>query len=235
MNIGQVLPGRIFKNDSNSKSSHREKDISKLANRPSNDTFEEPNLAIHSHREDDTHRQASQVKQHYNTSQVEQPIADPANAPIDTLPSQSPILLSGIPNIAVQTGLLSNRPHIAIYIPLPSVDADELYKQRDIFKNEWPLPSPTAWKEDPQFCELYQDVKSFNLPNFLGARRTLLSGLNLERWEARLYKYHDREISFFLHYGWPLGYHKSKPPESVPVTYQQISTWDTSKLLSKKS
>lgn len=59
------------------------------------------------------------------------------------------------------------------------------------------------------------DVRSFCLPNFIGARRTVSSALNLPRWEELLRHYHDNEICFFLRYGWPIGYHSTKIPVSV--------------------
>lgn len=122
---------------------------------------------------------------------------------------------------------LSHRPRIVpLYIPLPKVDPKVLEHQRGIFKETWPALTDKAWAENPYFCELYTDVKSFNLPNFLGARRTLPSALRLDRWEARLCRYHDREICFFLRFGWPLGYHKDEPPVSVPENHSSANQYE---------
>lgn len=100
-------------------------------------------------------------------------------------------------------------------INVPQVDLAILYKQQRLFADNWPVPTEDAIRVDPYFCELYSDVKSFNLPNFIGARRTIHSGLNLEKWEQLLQGYHDNEICFFLRYGWPIGYHSPNIPVSV--------------------
>lgn len=105
------------------------------------------------------------------------------------------------------------RPHhVKEGIPVPSVDQQILESQSRIFRELWPDPTPEAIDSHPEFCELYSDIKSFYLPNFLGARRTLESGLHLQSWETLLQGYHDAEICFFLRYGWPVGYHKESPP-----------------------
>lgn len=65
----------------------------------------------------------------------------------------------------------------------------------------WPHTTQAANVQFPEFCKLYQRVKSFNLPNALGARITVPSGLHLDRWEDRLRHYHDREICAFLDTG----------------------------------
>lgn len=112
--------------------------------------------------------------------------------------------------------LCSPRPHsIPDWIPIPKVDSQILTNRHQIFAKMWPNTTSEAATAYPQFCELFQDVKSFNLPNFLGARRTLSSGLNLEAWETSLEGYHDSEICSFLRYGWPVGYHKETPPVSI--------------------
>lgn len=70
-------------------------------------------------------------------------------------------------------------------------------------------------EEYPDFCKTYSIIKSFNLPNVLGARLTLESGLNLAKWEAQLIDFHNREVCAFLRYGWPLGYSSPNPPTST--------------------
>lgn len=101
------------------------------------------------------------------------------------------------------------------YIPTPKVDMRIVEAQKKIYETAWPNPSPQAWETFPDFCELYTYIKSFNLPNFLGAKITLKSDLNLEQWEKMLYTYHDRELCHFLRHGWPIGYHKPDPPISA--------------------
>lgn len=121
---------------------------------------------------------------------------------------------------------------ISDYIPSPQVDPEVIKKQCEIIKNIWPDISVAASHNHPEFAELYADVKSFQVPNFMGARRTLSSGLNLQNWELLLQGYHDAEICYFLHYGWPVGYHSTTQPSSVAdnhpsakLHYQHIDTF----------
>lgn len=115
---------------------------------------------------------------------------------------------------------LSGRPHcVNPSIRFPRVDVNVLKNQQRIIASNWPTITDDAWRVDPELCELYTDVRSFNLPNFMGARRTLWSGLNLHRWEELLTDYHDSEVCFFLRYGWPMGYHCEDIPTSVPINH----------------
>lgn len=79
----------------------------------------------------------------------------------------------------------------------------------------------------PTFALLYDTVKSFNLPNFLGAQITVPSELNIRQWEAELANYHDREICHFLRCGWPVGYHLDKPPASVQENHATARMHDS--------
>lgn len=101
------------------------------------------------------------------------------------------------------------------YITLPHVDSAIVAKQAHIFKTVWPDPTDVLNAVSPQFADLYTVVKSYNLPNFLGARATVPSELNLDAWESMLEHYHDNEICYFLRFGWPVGYHIETPPTSV--------------------
>lgn len=83
----------------------------------------------------------------------------------------------------------------------------------------WPYPTTKAMDEFTEFCKTYCIIKSFNLPNVLGARLTLKSGLNLEIWERLLIDYHDREICAFLRFVWPLGYSSTQPPTSADTNH----------------
>lgn len=76
-----------------------------------------------------------------------------------------------------------------------------------------------------RFCALYDGVKYYNLPNFLGAKKTLESGLNLPQWEKALATYHDNEICHFLRYGWPVGYHKTTPPSTTTQNHQSANAF----------
>lgn len=95
------------------------------------------------------------------------------------------------------------------------MDPEVVRSQKLIFENMWPSLTEKARQINPAFSKLYDAVKSFNLPNFQGAKKTVPSELNLNQWEIELSAYHDKEICHFLRYGWPVGYHLDKPPKSV--------------------
>lgn len=111
--------------------------------------------------------------------------------------------------------VLDNDDSIDPSIPVPKVDAAIVAAQKVIFQQTWPALTPEACQDFPQFTALYDAVKNFNLPNFLGAKKTVPSALNLKQWECELVSYHDREICHFLCYDWPVGYQLESPPVSV--------------------
>lgn len=101
----------------------------------------------------------------------------------------------------ISTGLidvLNNHPR--------KIDYSLIMRQHTRIKNSWPLVAPAATLSHPEFCDVYQRIKDFNLPNFLGARIPLNSAINIDKWEELLSEYHDSEICVFLKYGWPVGY-----------------------------
>lgn len=97
-------------------------------------------------------------------------------------------------------------------------------KQKQIFETSWPALTSQARESFPQFAQLYDSVKSHNLPNFLGARKIVPSGLNVSQWEKELTEYHDKEICHFLKFGWPVGYHLETPPVSVHQNHASASS-----------
>lgn len=108
-------------------------------------------------------------------------------------------------------------------VTMPGTRPDEQHKGKDHIlkqheervKKIWPAPSQMARKEFPEFCTLYDKIKLFNCPNYLGARIPLVSDLNIDQWRAHLIGYHDELLCEFLLYGWPLGYHADNPPRTV--------------------
>lgn len=133
------------------------------------------------------------------------------NPSTDTLPSQP-----SAPEVSHQTSPVKHSPHeMPSLINIPKVDTNITDRQHNIFEGIWPHVSSLVVDKFPQFAELYSQVKSYNLPNFLGARRTVPSELNLPAWESLLHTYHDNEICFFLRFGWPVGYHLSKSPTPI--------------------
>lgn len=85
-------------------------------------------------------------------------------------------------------------------------------KQKDIITAQWPNITEQAAKQFPEFGEKFQKIRSCNLPNFIGARIPIDSGLNIPVWRQKLRAYHDTELCEFLEYGWPIGYHATSPP-----------------------
>lgn len=94
-----------------------------------------------------------------------------------------------------------------------------LEQQRRI-RNLWPSVTKEAFGSHSDFCRLYQQIKAYDLPNFLGAQITLDSALNLDMWDHLLNNYHDKELCVFLRYGWPVGYDAKEPPTSVDSNHQ---------------
>ena len=54
-------------------------------------------------------------------------------------------------------------------------------------------------------------VKSFQKPNYLGARLKVDSQLNLEAWKAELHDYWDSQLIDLLHFGFPLNFNQNSP------------------------
>lgn len=95
------------------------------------------------------------------------------------------------------------------------VSSEAIRKQNDIITSIWPTTTSEAQHLFPQFTEMFKKIKSFGLPNFLGAKVTIPSTLNLPMWRKKLSDYHDKEICVFLQYGWPVGYHADTPPTNT--------------------
>jgi hypothetical protein len=60
--------------------------------------------------------------------------------------------------------------------------------------------------EQAEMLRVYETVRNYGVPNFMGARIPLKHGLNMDRWEALLQGYHDKDILSYLRYGWPINY-----------------------------
>lgn len=114
------------------------------------------------------------------------------------------------------------------------INIQTLLQQSHRIKTIWPDTTLDARQSHPGFCELYQRIKAFNLPNFLGAKIVLKSDLDLDQWDSYLSQYHDKEVVSFLRYGWPIGYNADEPPESVNSNHSsanQNSNMSTSLLV----
>lgn len=82
-------------------------------------------------------------------------------------------------------------------------------------KEFWPTPDAHARQSFPKFCKIYDMVKARVLPNYLGARIPVESGLHIHVWRDMLKDYHDIELCEYLEFGWPIGYHANDPPQTT--------------------
>lgn len=99
-------------------------------------------------------------------------------------------------------------------------------KQKDIITSIWPSTTTEATGQFPDFCKVYNHIKSFGLPNFLGARVAIPSALNLHLWRSKLSDYHE-EVCTFLEFGWPVGYHATVPPTSTDSNHPSATLHPT--------
>lgn len=108
---------------------------------------------------------------------------------------------------------------------LPTLRQWFLHNRSEAIKNTWPDLTDEVKENFSQFYALYTAVKAHNLPNFLGARITLCSDLNIVAWRKRLAHYHDKILCEFLEFGWPVGYQASSPPESTNNNHPSALNW----------
>lgn len=95
------------------------------------------------------------------------------------------------------------------------VDNELITRLKDKIGNKWPQISNEEIAAIPTFAHLYQRVKEYDLPNCIGAKIPIDSGLKVERWVVLLQDYHDNELCHFLAYGWPLGFYSDVLPKTV--------------------
>lgn len=95
-----------------------------------------------------------------------------------------------------------------------SIDAPTLSGIKEMVTSAWPVITHEARRAVPQFAQLYDAVKSHQVPNFVHWI-PVSSGLNVQNWVTLLSQYHDNEICHFLQFGWPLGFYSDIIPTSV--------------------
>lgn len=96
-----------------------------------------------------------------------------------------------------------------------TVSQDVVSRINSMISTSWPCTTDEAKTAIPEFVKLYHKVKSYNLPNCIGAKIPVHSELKIPNWVNLLRDYHDNEICHFLAYGWPVGYYAQTPPETV--------------------
>ena len=82
-----------------------------------------------------------------------------------------------------------------------------------------PYPTQAALHKAPQYISIYNSVLSTGLPNYLSARCSIPSGLNIPAWKLYLSAYHDDGIVDFLQFGWPVDYTRTFPPTTIHANH----------------
>ena len=59
--------------------------------------------------------------------------------------------------------------------------------------------------------DMHEEVKKYDLPNYLGARIPVKSELNIQAWEQLLHGYWDTQLLECLKFGFPLGFNRMCP------------------------
>ena len=87
-------------------------------------------------------------------------------------------------------------------------------------KPGWVVPDchycfPTPPFEPNFFVTLHNRVYALGQPNFLGARFSVPTSLNLSLWRLLLTGYSDAAVCDYLEFGWPIGYDYSGSLPSI--------------------
>ena len=72
-----------------------------------------------------------------------------------------------------------------------------------------------TWNEIPDIFQAHTLVKASNLPNYMGCRIPVTSGLNISKWRHYLAGYWDKQLYDLLEYGFPLDFDRKCPLNSV--------------------
>lgn len=102
----------------------------------------------------------------------------------------------------------------------PHINATSLMNHIHRISSFWPNLTQQPQQEFPAFAASYNNIKALNRPNFIGARVTLDSGLNVDLWEKELTDYHNKEICHFLRFRWPVRFEADSPLVSVSENHQ---------------
>ena len=72
-----------------------------------------------------------------------------------------------------------------------------------------------TWDEVLNIFQAHTLVKASNLPNYMGCRIPVNSGLNIPKWRHYLAGYWDKQLCDLLEYGFPLDFDRKCPLNSV--------------------
>ena len=83
---------------------------------------------------------------------------------------------------------------------------------------------PTVtWNEIPHIFQAHALVKTSKLPNYMGCRIPVNSGLNVPKWRHYLANYWDQQLCDLLEYGFPLDFDGECPLISVEENHTSAS------------
>ena len=72
-----------------------------------------------------------------------------------------------------------------------------------------------SWNEPPDILQAHTLIKASKLPNHMGCRIPVNSGLNIPKWRHYLANYWDQQLCDLLEYGFPLDFDRECPLNSV--------------------
>ena len=82
----------------------------------------------------------------------------------------------------------------------PSISSSLGISSKSFVSQDAPL------SESNSFVTLHNLVHATGQPNFLGARLSVSTSLNLSLWRSLLTEYSDVVLCDYLEFGWPMGY-----------------------------
>ena len=85
----------------------------------------------------------------------------------------------------------------------------------------WPTTVPSHWKGNIAYMQIYDAVRLTGLPNYIGARVPVPSGLNIPAWREKLHGYHDSLLVEYLEFGWPADYTADFPPTPAQGNHKE--------------
>ena len=107
--------------------------------------------------------------------------------------------------------------------PLPSLTASDQSQLSPLGANNllpWAAVPVTGCSNEIKTCvKIYNAVRESRLPNYLGVKLPLPSGLLIPEWRRRLVDYHDESLCDYLAYGWPINYMSSVAPVATNINH----------------
>ena len=84
----------------------------------------------------------------------------------------------------------------------------------------WAVVPVTGCSNDVATCvKIYNAVRQSQIPNYLGVKLPLPSGLLIPEWRRRLVGYHDELLCDYLAYGWPINYMAYHAPVATHINH----------------